>query len=125
MNKTWGIIIAIVVVVALGAGAYYLLKSPSYNNSTPSSTQNQQNSQNSITIQNFAFSPQTMTVKAGTTVTWTNQDTAAHNIKSSFDFNSKTLNKGDSYQFTFNEKGTFDYICGLHPLRMKAKIIVE
>lgn len=76
-----------------------------------------------ITIQNFAFNPQAVTVKQGTKVTWTNEDTAVHAINSDT-FNSQNLNQGDKYEFTFNNKGSFDYICGIHPY-MKGKIVVE
>ncbi|MEW6329689.1 MAG: cupredoxin domain-containing protein [Candidatus Micrarchaeota archaeon] len=77
----------------------------------------------SVIIQNFAFNPPALTVGVGTTVKWTNQDSAPHTIKSGA-FNSGNLNKGDSFEFKFNTKGTYDYLCGLHP-SMKGKIIVE
>lgn len=76
-----------------------------------------------VTIKNFAFSPATLTVKAGSTVTWTNQDTIAHDVKGDT-FQSATLNTGDAFQFTFDKAGTYEYICGLHPT-MKGTIIVE
>ncbi|HBH46707.1 MAG TPA: plastocyanin [Candidatus Jacksonbacteria bacterium] len=76
-----------------------------------------------ISIQNFAFDPATLTVKAGTTVVWTNDDQAPHRIKSTA-FNSENLNTGDTYSFKFETAGTFDYICSLHP-SMQGKIIVE
>ena len=78
---------------------------------------------NAINIQNFAFNPQETTVKKGTTVTWTNNDSAPHQIKSA-SFNSSQLGKGQSFSFTFNDAGTFDYSCAIHP-SMTGKIIVE
>ncbi|HAR99921.1 MAG: Blue (Type 1) copper domain protein [Candidatus Moranbacteria bacterium GW2011_GWC2_37_73] len=78
---------------------------------------------NTITIQNFAFSPATITVKKGTTVTWTNNDSAPHQINSAT-FNSNLFNKGQTFSFTFNEVGTFDYFCAIHP-SMIGKVIVE
>ena len=78
---------------------------------------------NAVTIEDFAFTPQTLTVKIGTTVTWTNNDTAPHQIKSAI-FNSSRLNKGQSFTFTFNEVGAYDYVCAIH-LNMKGKIIVN
>ena len=77
----------------------------------------------SVSIQNFSFSPATLTVKKGATVTWTNNDSAVHTIKSS-SFTSGDLSKGDTFQFTFNTPGTFDYACGIHP-SMQGKIVVE
>ena len=78
---------------------------------------------NSVNIQNFAFSPAVITIKAGTTVTWTNNDSAMHKIKADT-FNSGNLSKGDTFQFTFNTLGTFDYSCAIHP-SMTGKIVVE
>lgn len=78
---------------------------------------------NAVNIQNFSFSPATLTIKNGDTVAWTNNDSAPHQIKSS-SFNSELMNKGQNFSFTFNDAGTFDYICSLHP-SMTGKIIVE
>ena len=71
---------------------------------------------NEVVIKNFAFVPATITVKAGTTVTWVNEDPAAHNIVAdhgSFP-SSQDLSQGDKYSHTFNTAGTYRYICGLH-----------
>jgi len=76
-----------------------------------------------INIQNDAFAPATLTIKKGTLVTWTNNDSAAHAIKSNL-FNSGELAKGDTYKFLFNNPETFDYSCGIHPT-ITGKIIVE
>jgi len=76
-----------------------------------------------IDIKNFVFMPSTSTIKAGDSVTWTNQDTVAHSINAE-DFNSSELATGQTYTYTFKKKGTYEYICGLHP-NMKGKIIVE
>ena len=78
---------------------------------------------NSVNIQDFAFNPDTLTIKEGESVTWTNQDSAQHNIKIG-DFISKTIGKGESIDYKFDQKGSYDYICGIHP-SMKGKIIVE
>jgi plastocyanin len=77
----------------------------------------------SVTIKNFAFSPQNMTVKVGTTVTWTNDDSATHTIKS-VTFNSGDISTGGKFEFKFDKSGTYDYSCGIHP-SMTGKIIVE
>lgn len=78
---------------------------------------------NAIIIQNFAFTPATLSVKKGATVTWTNKDSAPHQIKSTA-FNSSIMSNGQSFSFTFNEAGTFAYICSIHP-SMAGKIVVE
>lgn len=76
-----------------------------------------------VAIKNFAFDPQTLTVKAGTTVTWTNEDAVAHNIRSDT-FNSQELGKGDTFKSKFDTPGTYEYSCGIHQ-SMKGTIIVQ
>ena len=78
---------------------------------------------NAVNIQGFAFNPGILTVKKGTTVTWTNNDSASHQIKSAT-FNSGSFGKGQAFSFTFNDTGIFDYSCAIHP-SMLGKIIVE
>lgn len=84
-------------------------------------------SANEITIKNYEFQPEKLTIKAGTTVKWTNQDTAKHDItpdSPSADFvASELLAKGESYSFTFAKAGTYTYFCSPHPY-MKATIEV-
>lgn len=87
------------------------------------STQETVASPNTINIQNFSFSPATLTVKKGATVTWINNDSVPHQINSTT-FNSSQLSKGQSFSFTFDTVGTFDYLCSIHP-SMLGKIIVE
>lgn len=78
---------------------------------------------NTIAIQDFSFNPATLTVKKGTTVTWINNDSAMHTVKSDA-FTSGSLAKGDTFQFTFDTAGTFNYSCGIHP-SMMGTIIVQ
>jgi plastocyanin len=78
----------------------------------------------SVQIINFGFSPVNQTVSRGDTVTWTNNDTVAHTITSSGNFNSGNIAPGDSYGHLFNETGTYHYSCTIHP-SMKGAIIVE
>lgn len=75
-------------------------------------------STNQVTINNFAFGPADITVKKGTKVTWTNQDSTSHTVtetdgKTGPD--SKTLSNGQSYSFTYNNTGSFSYHCSIHP----------
>ncbi|MHB8162895.1 MAG: cupredoxin domain-containing protein [Methanoregula sp.] len=84
--------------------------------------------ENSIAIKNFAFNPSPLTVKVGTVVTWTNQDSTPHTIVSDtgspVQFSSDTLPDGASYSFTFNQAGTYPYHCSIHP-SMKGTIVVQ
>jgi plastocyanin len=79
-----------------------------------------------VKIDNFTFTPDKLTVKAGTTVKWTNVDDIPHTVASATrgQFKSKALDTDDSFSFTFKEAGTFDYFCSLHP-HMTASIKVE
>src|SRR5262252_10138879 len=79
-----------------------------------------------VSIDNFSFTPQTLTVKAGTTVTWTNRDDIPHGIASDNKAftRSKALDTDDSYSVTFTTTGTFKYFCYIHP-HMTGTIIVE
>jgi plastocyanin len=80
-----------------------------------------------VTIQNFSFSPQVITVKVGTTITWTDKDTTAHTVTSlsgptSFDSGHLTPS-GGTFHFTFSQAGTYNYHCMIHP-SMTATVIV-
>jgi amicyanin len=76
-----------------------------------------------VNISNFKFQPQSVTIQKGDTVTWTNQDTVAHDVKFS-DSESPSLNKGDLYSKTFNTPGNYGYFCDIHPY-MKGTVIVK
>ena len=93
---------------------------------TVTTSQASQASQASVTIQNFAFSPETTTIKVGGSITWTNKDSAPHTITSDngTQLNSQRLSQSQSYSHTFNQKGTYNYHCSVHP-GMKGTIIVE
>ena len=141
MNKIILIIIVVVVVIIL-IGVYFIYqvtKNSTYNTVVPGGTNNMSNINSSATsvsnaqnqtanlnsavaIQNFSFSPATLNIKLGTTVTWTNNDSVPHQIKAAT-FNSAVLNNGDSFQFTFSSVGEYDYSCAIHTY-MKGKIIV-
>lgn len=79
-----------------------------------------------VPIISFAFNPKTLTINKGDTVIWTNNDSAPHDVKGTNygKLSSPTLSKGGQYSFTFNEIGTFDYYCSIHPM-MRASIIVK
>jgi plastocyanin len=79
-----------------------------------------------IQISGFEFAPRTVTVKAGTPIVWTNEDSAAHTATASGPnggFDTGTLQKGDSKTVKV-KPGTYHYVCGIHPF-MKATLIVK
>lgn len=88
-------------------------------------TNNASANPNEVVIANFSFEPATLTVKAGTTVTWVNQDDEPHTATATDKrFNSKTLDNGDRFSQEFNAPGVYNYYCALHP-KMTGKIIVK
>jgi plastocyanin len=107
-------------------GYFVFFRSNQSDTGNPSQNPAEENpSQNSVgvSISNFSFAPSNITVEQGTKVTWTNNDQAAHTVDSTV-FNSPTLNQGQSFEYTFNTKGTFDYTCGIHP-NMKGSVTVR
>jgi plastocyanin len=69
-----------------------------------------------VSIDNFAFAPATLTVRAGSTVTWTNHDEEPHTVAATDgSFHSPGMGTGATYSHTFPTAGTFDYVCSIHP----------
>jgi len=92
---------------------------------TAPAAQNASGGTQEVKIVNFAFTPATITVSAGTTVKWTNQDADAHTVTADDgSFDSGQLSQGQSFSFTFSKAGTFSYICGNHPT-MLGKVVVQ
>lgn len=133
MKKPTVIIIPIIILLL---GGLYLLNntytSSSKNNNsneTPATTTDQQSADKSedsaIEIKNFSFTPRTITVSMGTTITWTNQDSVEHSVVSDNNtFQSDLLAKDTSFSFTFTEPGEYTYHCGPHP-SMVGTVIVK
>lgn len=78
-----------------------------------------------VKIDNFSFSPATITVSAGTTVRWTNRDDIPHTVVSDDQkFKSKVLDTDEQFSFTFTTAGTYGYFCSIHP-KMTGKVVVQ
>ena len=96
------------------------------NTQTTSSSDATTKAPNSIEIRDYAYSPNDLTIKKGTTITWTNQDSVKHDVMTDVSGkgpSSELLAKGESYSYTFDEVGTFSYHCSPHPY-MKGSITV-
>lgn len=80
-----------------------------------------------VSIQNLAFTPIEITIRQGDTVRWTNNDPYAHTATSAGNFDSGALNQGQTFQFTFNTPGVYEYICSIHPPQFMppGRIIVQ
>jgi plastocyanin len=128
MKKTIVLIVAIIIVAGGGilvATHHSSKKSDSQNmgsmdmsGGSSSASSSQASNTNQVEINNFAFSPANITVKKGTTVTWTNKDSVAHTVVESDSQDgpkSNNLAQGASYTFTYNTAGTFKYKCSIHP----------
>lgn len=76
-----------------------------------------------VTIQHLAFTPRSITVKVGDTVTWTNKDTTTHTVTGT-SFISGRLDPGATYSHKFDAAGTYQYICTIHP-NMVGIVVVQ
>lgn len=91
-------------------------------NSTNSTTGNT----STVTIQNFAFVPADLVVKAGTTATWTNADSVAHTIVGNTGGpSSDTIGAQGTYRYTFSTPGTYTYHCSLHPTMIGSVTVTQ
>ncbi len=116
------ILIVLGVLVILGLGFYFLKMRGSYKTvtttSTPAASGQPTASGLTIVIQNFKYSPSTLTVKAGDVITFTNMDSAPHSIVSDdgSSFSTGELSQGQSTTFTApSAAGTYPFHCRVHP----------
>jgi amicyanin len=80
-----------------------------------------------VTMSGYAFHPASLTITAGSTVTWTNEDTAPHDVKVTSGpstAHSPMLSKGSTWSFTFTAPGAYTYVCTVHP-GMAAQLAVR
>jgi plastocyanin len=87
----------------------------------PASAQNA----NTVVMKNFEFLPMSLTVPAGTTVTWKNLDGEPHTVVSDAGlYRSAALDQNDTFSFRFEKPGTYKYTCSIHP-KMVGTIVVQ
>jgi plastocyanin len=111
-------IILVVAVAATGCGS-------SSNSTTTAGTPATTSSAAQVVIKGFAFDPASITIKAGESVTWTNQDSPTHTITAdNGEFDSGNIASGATYSFTFAKAGTYPYHCTIHP-SMKGTVVVQ
>ena len=90
-----------------------------------SAAENKPASMTEIKIDNFSFTPASITIPAGTEVHWKNNDDIPHNVVSDdHSIKSKVMDTGDEFTYTFAKPGTYNYFCSIHP-KMTAKVIVQ
>lgn len=114
--------------IAIAAVAGSALPAPKLNAlqvGTPASAQSAQAAAAEVKIDNFSFSPATVTVAVGTTVTWVNHDDIPHTVVSTDKaFKSKVMDTDEKFSFTFTKSGDYPYFCGIHP-KMTGKVVVQ
>ncbi|HEX2866762.1 MAG TPA: plastocyanin/azurin family copper-binding protein [Ignavibacteriales bacterium] len=109
--------------------AYGCKKNDTVTNSTPGGTST--GNINQVVMQNSTFMPASLTVPAGTTVTWTNKDAYEHTVTSGTPnapdgkFDSGTIASGKTFSYKFDAKGTYSYYCKVHPEVMVGTIVVQ
>lgn len=126
--KQTAVILIVTLIVGIAVAISLHIQGPKQSSMlTPSSSTSSEITPNTITISNYRFKPQFLTIKKGTTVTWNNMDIARHTVtadQSSKDApSSQFFGQGESYSYTFNTAGTYTYHCEPHPY-MKATITV-
>ena len=148
MKKTFAFVAIIVIVAAVGgwyawarnnkpaattaASDTGTLDVPMNMRGSSSGTDGNQNetvqATDTVAIQNFAFTPVSITVKKGTKVTWTNKDSTAHTVTENDGKSgpaSSDVNPGQTYSFTYNTVGTFQYHCSIHPSMTGSVTVTE
>jgi plastocyanin len=130
MKRSNIIAIIVVIVIVVIAGVYF----GTMNNNTNRGGNagggggNTPVVENPVSISNFAFSPNLITIHVGENVTWKNNDGTAHTVtsdgNSSIAFNSGTLNSGSTYVFKFTQAGDFWYHCTIHSFMAHAHVRV-
>lgn len=118
------LLILLVGLTLVGAGCGQTANNNATNNTVNQATVT--NQATTIAIADMAFSPATLRIKVGTTVTWRNDDGFTHLVQSDTTnlFQSPRLASGETYRFTFDTPGTFGYHCTIHP-SMAGTITVE
>lgn len=120
------IVVAVVITIAIVGGIIAYISSQTQTNNNATNTTNIQGAtQGTVTIQNFNFSPSTIVINKGDTVTWQNSDAATHHIVAddgSFDLGD--VANGATSKHTFDTTGTYAYHCSIHP-EMKGTVVVK
>jgi plastocyanin len=115
-NKLWILGVAIVS-ISLGIGSGVRANAAPAGAPSPSDA--------AVKIDNFTFSPATITVPVGTTVRWTNHDDIPHTVVSDDKtFKSKALDTDEQFTYTFTKAGTYSYFCSIHP-KMTGVVVVK
>jgi plastocyanin len=115
--------------VTIGSGAFAVAAAVTSDDDTDTATETDSSGATGageqIRIAEFAFMPPELSVPVGATVTWTNEDDAPHSLSSDGVISSDVLDTGQSHTQTFDEVGTFDYVCGIHAFMTGTVTVTE
>ena len=116
-NSTWIVSITTALVLVLAAATGIQKAMAAGTEAAPSGHE--------VTIDNFMFTPATLTVNVGTPITWTNHDDIPHTVVSDDKtFKSRALDTDEKFTFTPTKPGTYSYFCSIHP-KMVGKVVVQ
>ena len=119
------IILGLVILVLIVVGIFYFNSGSTRNGNSENATKSAR--ENIVEVKNYAFSPQKIKVKKGTTITWENFDLVPHTVtmsdKDKAGPNSELFGKGKKYSYTFSKPGIYEYYCTPHPY-MKGSVEV-
>ena len=121
--------IVILIVAVVGAAGYFVYQNPSFQsqilNLVPKTiTQTNGEPTDIVIVRGYAYTPQTVTIKVGDSVTWANQDAIDHTATADDgSWDTGLISNGKSKSITFDKVGEFDYHCTPHPY-MKGEIVV-
>ena len=120
------LLLSSLLVVACGGGETTTSAAVTDTTAATSSTSGQGQPEGAqVVISDYKYEPADITIKAGESVTWTNEDSVQHNAAADENaFEGPLLSKGESYTFTFDAPGIYPYHCTPHPF-MKATVTVE
>ncbi|MFZ3169488.1 MAG: cupredoxin family copper-binding protein [Candidatus Methanoperedens sp.] len=124
MKKT--LIIGLLVVFVLISGCTSTTTVTPASTTPEATTPAQTSTEQQVNIKDFNFVPAIAEVPVGTTVTWVNDDNVPHTVTSvSGSFDSGSIDPGKTYSYKFDQAGTFEYSCTIHPTMPRGKVIVR
>ena len=108
MKKIIGILVLLSVLALLAGCA----SQQTQQQTTQQQIQQTEAEKTTVIIKDFAFNPKEITIKAGTEIEWTNQDSVIHDVTT--EFFDHDINPGESFAYTFDTAGTYEYHCDIH-----------
>ncbi len=110
------VVLAVVVAACGGGGSSDTTAAPGSGATTTAGSASGGGTEVEVIMTNRSYDPETVTIKAGDTVTWVNEDAPQHDVVAdNGEFKSDLFDKGQTFSFTFTQAGTYPYHCSVHP----------